>query len=60
MTETDSPYLPPISKYGVFPNTPESIPEIASNIAVIKGKDIEEVSDTVWTTAHTFYKKLNN
>ena len=26
LTETDSPYLPPKSKYGTFPNTPESIP----------------------------------
>lgn len=60
MTETDSPYLPPKSKYGTFPNTPESIPEIAENIAEIKGITIEEVSATIWSTAHAFFKKLNN
>ncbi|MCD8041197.1 MAG: TatD family hydrolase [Clostridia bacterium] len=37
LTETDSPYLPPASKYGTFPNTPASIPEITANIAAIKG-----------------------
>lgn len=59
MTETDSPYLPPKSKYGTFPNTPESIPEIVQNIADIKGGDISEVSEIIWTTAHSFFKKLN-
>lgn len=60
MTETDSPYLPPKSKYGTFPNTPESIPEIAENIAEIKGITCEEVTKTIWSTAHEFFKKLNN
>ena len=60
MTETDSPYLPPKSKCGIFPNTPESIPEIAENIAEVKGVTVSEVADTVWATAHTFFKKLNN
>ena len=60
MTETDSPYLPPKSKYGTFPNTPESIPEIAQNIAEVKGLDLETISNAVWDTAHKFFKKLNN
>lgn len=59
MTETDSPYLPPKSKYGTFPNTPESIPEIAENMAEIKGVSVEELTTAVWQTAHTLYKKLN-
>lgn len=60
MTETDSPYLPPASKYGTFPNTPASIPEIAENIAKLKDVTLEEAAASVWTTAHTLYKKLNN
>ncbi len=60
MTETDSPYLPPKSKYGTFPNTPESIVEIASNIAQIKGVSEEEAVSAIWNTAHGFFKKLNN
>lgn len=60
MTETDSPYLPPKSKQGVFPNTPESIPEIAANLAEIKGMEIEDFASIVWATAHTFFDKLNN
>lgn len=60
MTETDSPYLPPKSKYGTFPNTPESIPEIAKNMAQIKGLSEEELTKTVWDTAHAFFEKLSN
>ena len=60
LTETDSPYLPPKSKYGTFPNTPESIPEILKNIAFIKGMGEEEAARTVWNTAHTLFPKLNN
>lgn len=60
MTETDSPSLPPKSKYGTFPNTPESIPEIAANMAEIKGVSVEELTSAVWNTAHTLFKKLNN
>ncbi len=58
LTETDSPYLPPKSKYGTFPNTPESIPEIAKNIAEIKGVSEEEVTAAVWNTAHNLFNKL--
>lgn len=58
MTETDSPYLPPLSKCRVFPNTPESIPEICENMAKLKGKSLEEMSETVWANAHKFFKKL--
>lgn len=59
LTETDSPYLPPKSKYGQFPNTPESIPEILLNMAGIKGVSEEEMSERVWANAHTLFKKLN-
>ena len=58
LTETDSPYLPPKSKYGTFPNTPESIPEILKNIADIKGIGEEEAAQTIWNTAHTLFPKL--
>lgn len=60
MTETDSPYLPPKSKYGTFPNTPESVLEIASNIAQIKGVSEEEAASFIWNTAHAFFPKLYN
>lgn len=58
LTETDSPYLPPKSKYGTFPNTPESIPEIAENMAQIRGVTVEEMVNAVWSNAHTLFKKL--
>ncbi len=59
LTETDSPYLAPASKHGTFPNTPESIPEIAANMAGIKGVSIEQLTDAVWHNAHTLFGKLN-
>lgn len=58
LTETDSPYLPPKSRYGIFPNTPESIVEIAENMAQIRGVTVGELAETVWTNAHTLFKKL--
>ena len=60
MTETDSPYMPPKSKYGTFPNTPESIPEILKTIAEIKGIGEEDAAQTIWDTAHILFPKLNN
>ena len=60
LTETDSPYLPPKSMYGTFPNTPASIPEILSNMAEIRGVSEEHMSETVWQNAHTLFKKLQN
>ncbi|MDE6104983.1 MAG: TatD family hydrolase [Clostridia bacterium] len=59
LTETDSPYLPPKSMYGAFPNTPESIPEIAENMAAVRGVTVDELTKTVWNNAHTLFKKLN-
>ena len=59
LTETDSPYLPPKSKYGTFPNTPESIPEILENMAALCGVTAEEMCKTVWDNAHNLFKKLN-
>lgn len=59
LTETDSPYMPPSSRAGQFPNTPESIPEIAANIAELHGVGAEECADIIWTNAHTLFKKLN-
>ncbi len=59
LTETDSPYLPPKSLYGQFPNTPLSIPEICENMAQLRGKTLEEMSETVWQNAHKLFKKLN-
>lgn len=59
LTETDSPYLPPKSKAGTFPNTPESIPEILRNMADIRGVTEEDMAQTVWQNAHKLFKKLN-
>ncbi len=59
LTETDSPYLPPKSKAGIFPNTPESIPEIAASMAHIRGITEEALAETVWQNAHSLFKKLN-
>lgn len=60
LTETDSPYLPPKSMYGTFPNTPASIPEILKNMAEIRGVSEECMAQTVWQNAHTLFKKLQN
>lgn len=60
LTETDSPYLPPQSLYGTFPNTPASIPEIAANMAGIKELDIAHLTVQVWKNAHMLFPKLNN
>ena len=60
LTETDSPYLPPKSMYGTFPNTPASIPEILKNMAEIKGISEEQMAETVWRNAHALFKKLHN
>ncbi len=58
LTETDSPYMPPASLYGTFPNTPKSIPEIAQSMADCKGISAEELENAVWENAHTLFKKL--
>lgn len=60
MTETDSPYLPPKSRQGIFPNTPESIPEILNSIAAVRGVPPEDMARTVWDNAHALFKKLCN
>ena len=58
LTETDSPYMPPASLYGTFPNTPLSIPEITACMAAEKGVSIDEMSDTVLKNARALFKKL--
>ena len=58
LTETDSPYMPPASAYGTFPNTPLAIPEIARSIADIKGVTEQEVQKCVEENALTLFKKL--
>lgn len=58
LTETDSPYMPPASAYGTFPNTPLAIPEIAANMAVEKGICADEMQKAVWENAHALFKKL--
>ena len=58
LTETDSPYLPPASKYGTFPNTPASIPEITANMAALRGVDLQEMKCAVWENAHRLFPKL--
>lgn len=58
LTETDSPYMPPASIYGTFPNTPLSIPEICGCMADIRGVTAEEMQNTVWRNALALFKKL--
>lgn len=58
LTETDSPYMPPVSKHGQFPNTPESIAEICAEMAAIRGETQSETAQSVWSGAHTLFKKL--
>lgn len=58
LTETDSPYMPPLSLYGTFPNTPLSIPEICASMADTRGVTVEEMANTVWLNAHNLFKKL--
>ena len=60
LTETDSPYLPPKSLYGTFPNTPASIPEILKNMAEIRGVSESEMAEKVWQNAYALFKKLQN
>ena len=58
LTETDSPYMPPASAYGTFPNTPLAIPEILRSIADIKGVTVEKAQKTVGENARALFKKL--
>ncbi len=58
LTETDSPYMPPASAYGTFPNTPLAIPEILRSIADIKGVTVENAQKSVEENARTLFKKL--
>lgn len=60
LSETDSPYLPPLSKKGIFPNTPASIPEITQNMAEIKGVSAENMSIQIWRNAHALFPKLSS
>lgn len=60
LTETDSPYMPPVSKAGLFPNTPASIPEILAGFAELQGAEIQTMAEQVWKNAHTLFKKLNS
>ncbi len=59
LTETDSPYMPPQSVYGTFPNTPLAIPEICASMADIRGVTVEEMANTIWENAHKLFPKLN-
>lgn len=58
LTETDSPYMPPASVYGTFPNTPLAIPEICASIADSMGVNAEQMQKIVWRNAHNLFKKL--
>lgn len=60
LTETDSPYLPPSSMYGQFPNTPASIPEITASMAQIKGLEIAQMCKIIRSNALKLFPKLNN
>lgn len=59
LTETDSPYMPPASLYGTFPNTPKSIPEIAAHIADVKGISADECQKILFDNALRLFPKLH-
>ena len=58
LTETDSPYMPPASAYGTFPNTPLSIPEICASIADIRGVTADFMQQKICGNARALFKKL--
>lgn len=58
LTETDSPYLAPSLKFGQFPNTPLSIPEIAANMAELKGLSLGDMCGRILCNAHNLFPKL--
>lgn len=58
LTETDSPYLAPSSKYGKFPNTPASIPEITASMAQLKGLDEGGMCAAVRRNALKLFPKI--
>lgn len=60
LTETDSPYLAPSSRFGQFPNTPLSIPEIAENMAEIKGLSTADMCAQIQKNALALFPKLAN
>lgn len=60
LTETDSPYLAPSSAFGQFPNTPLSIPEIAANMAELRGLSIGDMCEIIQNNAQKLFPKLTN
>ncbi len=58
LTETDSPYLPPASMRGTFPNTPLSVPEIARNMAEVRGVSVERLCAAVRGNTRALFKKI--
>lgn len=58
LTETDSPYLSPVSSFGKFPNTPLSIPEITRNMAQLKDIGENEMCSAICGNAERLFPKL--
>lgn len=58
LSETDSPYLTPEPKRGIFPNTPENIPYIVKRLAEIRGEEEEKLASAVLSNAKTLFKKI--
>ena len=58
LTETDSPYMPPQSVYGSFPNTPLAIPEILRCLGDSMGATADEAENSVYENARKLFKKL--
>ena len=58
LTETDSPYMPPQSVYGSFPNTPLAIPEILQCLGDSMGVIAETAEKAVYENARKLFKKL--
>ncbi len=60
LSETDSPYMPPKSRCGIFPNTSECIPEIVQNMAKIRGLGESEMAKIIWGNAQRLFGKLKS
>lgn len=56
LSETDSPYLSPEPLKGVFPNTPENIPEIVKALAEIRGEETENLAAQIRQNAETVFR----
>ena len=58
LSETDCPYLTPVPYRGTFPNEPKNVKYVVDNMAVLLGKNVEELKDTLMQNAKALFFKL--